>query len=304
MAAAYATIANHGLMMKPYIVSKREGPNGTIENQPQEIRRVVSEETCKKLISIMQGVVDSGTATLAQIKGVHIAGKTGTAQQLVNGHWSKEHYTSSFTGFFPAEKPEYLVSVILRSPHNGYYGGTVSGPIFREIAMRILDMDGKLPSEARTQVKQEKPVVDEGVVDIDGVVLTTRSEQRPMPNVLGLSVDQGRSLLASQGFVVRNVAGDAGKDDVGIIDNVEKCGGDTVRFVVVRPNAKQEDRAIAVPALVGLPMTRAIKYASAKGLRVRANGAGTVTKQQPEPGTLVSNGPAGSPSISLFGEEQ
>ena len=169
--------------------------------------------------------------------------------------------------------------------------------------MRILDMNGKLPAEARTQVKQNKPVVDEGVVDIDGVLLTTRSEQRPMPNVLGLSVDQGRSLLASQGFVVRGAPTNA-KDDDGIIDNIEKCGGDTVRFVVVRPNAKQEDRAIPVPALVGLPMTRAIKYASAKGLRVRANGAGTVTKQQPEPGTLVSNGPAGSPSISLFGEEQ
>lgn len=302
MAAAYAAIANFGLMMKPYIVAKREGSNGTIVNQPQEIRRVVSEETCRKLISIMQGVVDSGTATLAQIKGVRIAGKTGTAQQLVGGHWSKEHYTSSFTGFFPAEKPEYLVSVILRSPHNGYYGGTVSGPIFREIATRILDMNGKLPAEARTQMKQEKPVVDEGVVDIDGVTLVTRTEQRPMPNVLGLSVEQGRSLLASQGFVVRG----APKDDAdeGIIDNIEKCGGDTVRFVVVRPNAKQEDRAISVPALVGLPMTRAIKYASAKGLRVRASGAGTVTKQLPEAGALVSNGPAGSPSISLFGEEQ
>ncbi len=53
----------------------------------------------------METVVDSGTGTLARIKGVDIAGKTGTAQQLVDGHWSKEHYTSSFTGFFPAGEP-------------------------------------------------------------------------------------------------------------------------------------------------------------------------------------------------------
>src|ERR1035437_2135219 len=261
-------------MMKPYIVARRNGPQGPMETQPQEIRSVVSEATCRTLISIMEGVVDSGTATLAQIKGVRIAGKTGTAQQLVAGHWSKEHYTSSFTGFFPAQKPEYLISVILRSPHNGYYGGTVSGPIFREIAMRIMDMNGTLPGVARTQTRQEKPAVDEGVVDIDGTLLTTRSEQRQMPNVLGLSVDQGRSLLASQGFVVRGASSNDASD--GIIDNVEKCGGDTVRFLIVHPNARQEDRASAMPTLVGIPMTRAIKYASAKGLHVRANGLGTV----------------------------
>ncbi len=303
MAVAYATVANFGLMMKPYIIARRDGPNGPIETQPQEIRRVISEQTCRTLISIMEGVVDSGTATLAQIKGVRIAGKTGTAQQLVDGHWSKEHYTSSFTGFFPARKPEYLISVILRSPHNGYYGGTVSGPIFREIAMRIMDMNGTLPAEARTQMKQEKPAVDEGVVDIDGMLLTTRSEQRQMPNVLGLSVEQGRSVLASQGFVVRGALAKDAQD--GIIDNVEKCGGDTVRFQIVHPDARQEDRAVAMPALVGLPMTRAIKYASAKGLRVHANGQGTVTRQEPNPGALLGmEATGGSPTVTLFGEEQ
>jgi cell division protein FtsI (penicillin-binding protein 3) len=302
MAVAYATVANFGLMMKPFIIARRTGPQGPIETQPQEIRRVVSEATCRTLISIMEGVVDSGTATLAQIKGVRIAGKTGTAQQLVAGHWSKEHYTSSFTGFFPAQKPEYLISVILRSPHNGYYGGTVSGPIFREIAMRILDMNGTLPGVARTQTRQEKPAVDEGVVDIDGTLLTTRSEQRQMPNVLGLSVDQGRSLLASQGFVVRGASSNDASD--GIIDNVEKCGGDTVRFLIVHPNARQEDRAVAMPTLVGIPMTRAIKYASAKGLHVRANGLGTVMRQDPSPGTALNMEASGSPTVTLFGEEQ
>ncbi len=149
MATAYAAVANMGILMKPYIVAKRESENGTTVTEPQEIRRVVSEQTCRTLINIMEGVVDSGTGTLVRIPGVRIAGKTGTAQQLVGGHWSKEHYTSSFTGFFPAEKPEYLISVILRSPKNGYYGGVVSGPIFREIAMNILEMNGKLPPEAR-----------------------------------------------------------------------------------------------------------------------------------------------------------
>lgn len=301
MATAYATVANGGLMMKPYIVARRDGPQGSIVTQPQEIRRVISEATCRTLTSIMEGVVDSGTATLAQIKGLRIAGKTGTAQQLVDGHWSKEHYTSSFTGFFPAQKPEYLISVILRSPHNGYYGGTVSGPIFREIAMRVLDMNGELPAEARTQMKQDHPLVDEGVVDIDGTLLTTRSEQRAMPDVLGLPVDQGRSLLASQGFTVVGVAPNA----TGVIDKIQKCSGDTVRFAVIHdPTPGTARGPVATPSLVGLPMARAIKYASAKGLHVKASGSGAVIRQLPAAGALVSSENSGSPTVTLFGEEQ
>ncbi len=307
MATAYATVANFGLMMKPYIIAKREGiDEKETKIEPQEIRRVVSEQTCKTLISIMEGVVDSGTATLARIKGVRIAGKTGTAQQLVGGHWSKEHYTSSFTGFFPAEKPEYLISVILRSPHNGYYGGTVSGPIFREIAMRILDRDAKLPVEARTKEIIAPPTVSEGVVDIDGTPLTTKEESdRSIGDVRGLSVEAGRALLASQGFTVMGA-----KDQPGVIDKVQKCGGDTVRFIVAKPiqqsdddRSKEPSVPLVAPDLVGMPIARAIKFASASGLRVTASGTGNVTRQSPEAGAALVITPAGSPSIMLFGEE-
>ena len=299
--------------MKPYIVAKREGPNGTETIMPQEIRRVVSEQTCRTLISIMEGVVDSGTATLSQIKGVRIAGKTGTAQQLVDGHYSKEHYTSSFTGFFPADNPEYLISVILRSPHNGYYGGTVSGPIFREIAMKILEMNGKLPTEARGLPKQQPPAVTEGVVDIDGTLLVTASgEPRPVWDVRGLTAEQGRSLLASQGFVVLGATqGDASSN---IIDDVQKCGGDTVRFVLAKPVSEDEiaraPAATVAPNLLGMPMARAIKLASADGFRVKTAGSGAVTKQFPDAGSVLSNvrsistESAGSPTLTLFGNEQ
>jgi len=302
MAAAYATIANMGLMMKPYIIAKRESSNGTIETQPQEIRRVVSEQTARTLTNIMTGVVDSGTATLARIKGVRIAGKTGTAQQLVGGHWSKEHYTSSFTGFFPAQKPEYLISVILRSPHNGYYGGTVSGPIFREIAMKVMEMNGTLPMEARTREKIEVPQVNEGVVDIDGTLLTTRDMgPREVPEeARGLSAQAGRALLASEGFVVLGP-----KDAVGVIDKIEKCGGDTVRFVLAKPKSADDDeRTNVAPNVVGMPMSRAIKFASANGFRVKTSGSGTVAKQFPNAGVQLAAGPSGSPTLTLFGAEQ
>lgn len=328
MATAYATVANMGVMMKPYIIAKREGSSGTVVNEPQEIRRVVSEQTCRTLIGMMEGVVDSGTGTLVQIKGVHIAGKTGTAQELVGGHWSKEHYTASFTGFFPAEKPEYLVSVILRSPRNGYYGGTVSGPIFREIAMNLLEMNHELPPEARRQPPQA-PIITEGVADIDGVPVETQDEpSRPIWEVRGLTGEQGRSLMASQGFVVIGPSDKHSSES--IIDDVIKCGGDTVRFVLAgmndhlamhqtKPKAGEQNPSIAVrderspgrdeqssaPDFVGMPMARAIKLASADGFRVKMSGSGTVAQQFPEAGARMSlNGAAGSPTLTLFGEEQ
>ncbi len=306
MATAYATVANMGRMMKPYIIMKRDGPEGTVVTEPQEIRRVVSAQTCRTVINLMESVVDSGTGTAARIQGVDIAGKTGTAQQLVDGHWSKEHYTASFTGFFPADNPQYLISVILRSPHNGYFAATVSCPIFREIAMNILELKHELPPEART-APAPTPLIADGVVDIDGVPIENDEPDRPIWEVRGLTEEQGRTLLASQGFIVKGTNNNNSADD--IIADVQKCGGDTVRFVLAKPNAEQQTPATlaseAAPDFVGMPMVRAIKLASAEGFRVKLTGSGTVTQQFPEAGARLNlSETVGSPTLSLFGEEQ
>lgn len=299
MAAAYNTIANMGVMMKPHVVRKRIKPDGEEAlNYPQEIRRVVSEETCRTLIPMMTGVVDSGTATAAKIKGVKIAGKTGTAQQLVNGRYSKEHYTSSFTGFFPAESPEYTILVILRSPRNGYYGGAVSAPIFREIAYRVLEGTGKLPPEARAEPAVAKaPVEEGGVIEIEGTILreAKANEGREMPEVRGLSVEAGKSLLASQGFTVAAA-------QKGVIERVEKLADDKVRLIVVRktPSKNKSDMPEHVPDFRGMAATRALRFGAMNNLRIRIIGEGDVQKQFPEPGVPLDKE---NPIVTLFGEE-
>jgi cell division protein FtsI (penicillin-binding protein 3) len=305
LAAAYATIANFGVMMKPYIVAKRTNIKGEVtEIHPQEIRRVVSEETAKTLIGIMCGVVDSGTGTSTRIKGVSIAGKTGTAQQFVGGHYSKEHYTSSFIGFFPSEKPEYEILVIMRSPKNGYYGGAVSAPVFKEIAMAILEQKGKLPLDARSQIPTATmtPQVDDGgLVEIDGTVLHTHenNDDREMPDVRGLPQDVARSTLAAQGFVVLKSA------ETGVVERITRFGGDSVRFVL-RPSTEEESRSnggspmIEVPDFRQMPMTRALKFGTASNVRVHLVGEGKVEKQFPEAGAKVD---AKNPIVTLFGDE-
>ncbi len=249
MATAYAAVANMGILMKPYIIAKRDGPNGTVVTEPQEIRRVVSEQTCRTLIKIMEGVVDSGTGTLVQIKGVHIAGKTGTAQQLVGGHWSKEHYTSSFTGFFPAENPEYLISVILRLAEEWLLWRYGKRPDFPR------DRNGYFRDERQASAGSTKPTetcrstdVTEGVVDIDGIpVPQNDKDSRPVWDVRGMTAEQGRSLLASQGFVV-NMTKEGIAEPTSIIDDVIKCGGDTVRFALAKPKVEGWRSAINSPS--------------------------------------------------------
>ena len=88
------------------------------------------------LTTIMEQVVGRGTAKRAQIEGYTIAGKTGTASKLVNGHYSHSDYNASFVGFMPSRKPAFAMIVVIDSPHgaNGTHGGSVAAPIWQRIA--------------------------------------------------------------------------------------------------------------------------------------------------------------------------
>jgi cell division protein FtsI/penicillin-binding protein 2 len=80
-----------------------------------------------------------GTARRAAVDGVEVAGKTGTAQKVVDGQYSSSEHVSSFIGFVPANAPEFVLFVVADNPRrNGYYGGTVAAPVFSRIAEKTL----------------------------------------------------------------------------------------------------------------------------------------------------------------------
>ena len=98
-----------------------------------------NKNTHRAIIEMMKSVTEpGGTATIAAIRGYHVAGKTGTAQKFINGEYSHKKYTASFVGFVPAEKPRFVLLVTADEPHGAYYGGAVSGPYFKSIAERTL----------------------------------------------------------------------------------------------------------------------------------------------------------------------
>ena len=133
------TIANHGVLMRPMLVDRLENSDGKIvaKYQPQPVRTVASDRAIKDMITALKTVpTKDGTAEKAHMEHFTVAGKTGTAQKVEHGHYAPGKYFSSFIGFFPADNPEIVISIVLDEPKNGHYGGQTAAPFFKEMADR------------------------------------------------------------------------------------------------------------------------------------------------------------------------
>jgi cell division protein FtsI (penicillin-binding protein 3) len=147
MAAAVSSVANGGTLYEPRILRAVTKDGTRVEVAHKALHRTISENTAAQLTTIMEQVVERGTGKTAQIPGYTIAGKTGTAQKLVDRRYSKSDYNASFVGFLPSRKPALTIIVVIDSPHaNGYYGGTVAAPIFKRIAQEALRRLGVGPT--------------------------------------------------------------------------------------------------------------------------------------------------------------
>lgn len=139
MLYAMAAIANDGWLMRPMMVSRLQQRDGSVLQRyaPERVRQVISHEAALKMIEALKTVpAPGGTAPDAAMKNYVVAGKTGTAQKIENGTYVSGKYISSFIGFFPADNAELCISIVMDEPKEGYYGGKVCGPVFREIAER------------------------------------------------------------------------------------------------------------------------------------------------------------------------
>ena len=139
MVMAMGALANQGVLMRPMFVDRLEDDRGQVvaKYSPQPVRRVVSPEAARQIVTALKAVVSSeGTAQKAALDHFVVAGKTGTAQKAIAGVYVPGKYFSSFLGFFPADAPELCISVVLDEPKKGYYGGQTAAPIFHNIAER------------------------------------------------------------------------------------------------------------------------------------------------------------------------
>ncbi len=143
MCSAYQAIANDGLRMKPYIVEKIVDYRGEeiYRHTPTPAGRPIKESTAREMRKIMLGVASpAGTARRAAIRGYSVAGKTGTAQKVVNGHYSDSLFRATFCGMVPASDPKLVILVTLDfdEKRKFHQGGNSSGPVFRRVATGLL----------------------------------------------------------------------------------------------------------------------------------------------------------------------
>jgi len=131
--AVYATIANDGVRVTPSLVKGYIGDDGRVTPAPPPAKaRVVSAKTARTVRTMLEAVTgEGGTAPQAKIPGYRVAGKTGTANRVVDGAY--QGFTASFIGFAPADRPQLVVSVVLQDPKRGHYGGVLCAPVFKEV---------------------------------------------------------------------------------------------------------------------------------------------------------------------------
>ena len=139
---AISALVNGGLLMRPYIVQEVAGPEDRRLFEPVVVRRVVSEETSRMLVQMMNAVVDGRDAHPAQVPGYRVGGKTGTSTFV-----DQPGVIASFIGFVPVEDPQFIMLVKIDEPQDARLGSVVAAPIFRELALPLLAYLGVPPDD-------------------------------------------------------------------------------------------------------------------------------------------------------------
>lgn len=139
MISSYMTIANKGLMMKPYLVKEIQSPDGVkTEIKPKVVRQVISESAADTILAMLTNVVEKGHAKKAAVSGYYIGGKTGTAQVASNGSYSKSDYIHTFVGVAPIEDPRFVVLTKIDNPVGIEYAEGTAVPLAKSVFDHLL----------------------------------------------------------------------------------------------------------------------------------------------------------------------
>ena len=216
VAAAYAAIANDGVLLEPTLVREVRSPDGDIlyRHHPEPVRRVVSPEVARQLRVLLAGAVSSsGTGAGAALATFTLAAKTGTARRVVKGRYQPGEYTASFAALFPADHPQLVVVVKIDNPRKGsYYAAETAAPVTR--AMLEQALASRTVALDRARLSAPAPAADtEDVEEDPGLApyvvswppprdTAAAAPPRPVPDVSGRTLRDAVRLLHRRGFHV------------------------------------------------------------------------------------------------------
>ncbi len=197
----YNAVANDGVMVQPQIVEQIMDHGRSVENFETKILNpaICSETTIAKLKVLLEGVVQRGTAKNLKDERIPLAGKTGTCQL---NYWrgKTRDYQSSFAGYFPADDPKYSCIVVINKPdyHIGYYGNTVAGPVFKDIAEEVYS---QIPQEAQVLETQQLAMAQSDGASLDKYRRAFKGNY--LPSLNGLNARDAIRALNEAGLKVQ-----------------------------------------------------------------------------------------------------
>ncbi|MBI2196535.1 penicillin-binding protein 2 [Candidatus Daviesbacteria bacterium] len=147
MVRAVAAIANGGNLMEPHVVKEIRDERGSFRVEPKVVRQVLKDSTAQMIKEMMVAAVEEGEARVFRPKGFRIAGKTGTAQIPVAGHYDSTKTIASFVGFAPADDPKFVMLVRYDEPSSSIFGSETAAPTFFNIAKQLFIYYKIAPSE-------------------------------------------------------------------------------------------------------------------------------------------------------------
>ncbi|MDO8951616.1 MAG: penicillin-binding transpeptidase domain-containing protein [Draconibacterium sp.] len=254
----YNAVANNGKMVKPHLVREVRENGALVKKYKTEVLNpmIASKETIRKAQAMLVGVCINGTGKSINSEYFNIAGKTGTARVATSSEgYSSGMYLASFAGYFPADNPIYSLIVTFNNPRGGYYGASVAGPVFKEIAEKVFAF---------------QTLIDEPEEDEDNQKLV-------LPDIKkGQSEDIMEVISALK---LKNVKGDPDSQWANIEVNED--------VVTLTNNEIHEG---IVPNVKGMGARSAIFLMENAGLQVRISGIGKVKKQSLTPGGKYQKG--------------
>lgn len=243
MANAYAVIANGGMLNAPHIVESITDleTNQTVTTETKQIRRVISEETAQQMRLMLAAVTSGkGSGVSARVEGYIVGGKTGTAQKVrTEGRgYIPGGYIGSFTGFIPANDPQYVIYVALDHPKKGYYGAQVAAPLFSRIASYAVRREGVAPEvlaeknisnvPVAQSEKTEKEVEEFSYADLNKTTTTLTT----VPDFKDLSMREVLQQAANQNIKIKMIG--RGKVDQTVPAAGEALGEDRTMTIILK----------------------------------------------------------------------
>jgi cell division protein FtsI (penicillin-binding protein 3) len=260
MLTFYNAIANNGVMVMPLFTTSilKDGKKISTNNKKIINPAICSKSSIDQIIPYLIDVVDNGTAKSIRNKNYKIAGKTGTTLLAYGNKEEKKNkqYQASFVGFFPAKNPKYSCIVVINNPkENGFYGGNVAAPIFKEISDKIYASD----------ILLHKPIDNQDI--INDVPRLNQGKTKDANDILtALSIKHEST---SSKWMIPEIANN--------------------KITLSTRNIEKDFAKGIMPNLYGMGLMDAIYLLENAGLKVDFNGKGSVTNQSIKKGDLLSN---------------